>query len=202
MGVERCRSGFTGCYGKSTGGRLARALLASAAIALFIASDPAAAQTPPPTPDLNQWGLGLIGAPAAWAAGFSGAGATVAVADTGIDVTHPALAPKIDFLQSRNFRLPSPDAPYVQGQIGELDANGHGTHVAGIVAAASVAPGFAPGVAYDARLAVLRVLKGFDDLDEFPNGASAAALSYFATLPNNVLIYNASYGPDLRRQAT
>jgi autotransporter-associated beta strand protein len=193
MGVERCRRDLKG---KSTGGRLARALLASAAIALFIASDPAAAQTPPPTPDTRQWGLELIGAPAAWAAGFSGAGATVAVADTGIDVTHPALAPKIDFLQSRNFRLPSPDAPYVQGQIGELDANGHGTHVAGIVAAAGTSQ--APGVAYDARLAVLRVLKGFDDLDEFPNGASAAALSYFATLPNNVRIYNASYGPDIQ----
>ena len=37
----------------------------------------------------------LIGAPAAWAAGYAGAGWTVAVLDTGIDKTHPFLAGKV-----------------------------------------------------------------------------------------------------------
>ena len=37
----------------------------------------------------------LIGGPAAWAAGYTGAGWTVAVLDTGIDKTHPFLAGKV-----------------------------------------------------------------------------------------------------------
>jgi hypothetical protein len=42
---------------------------------------PLAAHAQIPTPNANQYGLGLIGAPAAWALGYSGAGITVAVSD-------------------------------------------------------------------------------------------------------------------------
>ncbi|WP_406021399.1 hypothetical protein OH802_20130 [Nocardioides sp. NBC_00850] len=41
-----------------------------------------------------------IGAPEAWAAGFEGKGATVAVLDTGIDATHPDVADQVDEAQS------------------------------------------------------------------------------------------------------
>src|SRR3954451_14183476 len=39
----------------------------------------------------DQWGLGLIKAPQAWARGARGSGATIAVVDTGADLAHPDL---------------------------------------------------------------------------------------------------------------
>jgi subtilisin family serine protease len=63
-----------------------------------------------------------IGAPAAWAAGYTGAGVRVAVIDTGVDQTHPDLAGRE--IAEANFA----DAPDNE------DHFGHGTHVASIVA--------------------------------------------------------------------
>ncbi len=63
-----------------------------------------------------------IGAPAAWEAGYTGDGVTVAVLDTGVDQTHPDLDDRE--IAERNF-TESPD---------NVDRYGHGTHVASIVA--------------------------------------------------------------------
>jgi len=63
-----------------------------------------------------------IGAPAAWAAGYTGAGVTVAVIDTGVDQTHPDLADRE--IAEANF----------SGTDDNVDHFGHGTHVASIVA--------------------------------------------------------------------
>ncbi|TDV55434.1 S8 family serine peptidase [Actinophytocola oryzae] len=63
-----------------------------------------------------------IGAPAAWAAGYTGAGVKVAVIDTGVDQTHPDLANQQ--LAEANF----------SGTPDNADHYGHGTHVASIVA--------------------------------------------------------------------
>ena len=74
-----------------------RALLSSAAMAvgrLLVASSVWAQNVPTPSP--LQYGPALIGAPTAWAMGFNGAGVTIAVGDTGIDIAHPAFAGKID----------------------------------------------------------------------------------------------------------
>jgi len=73
-----------------------------------------------------QWYLPLIGADAAWDAGYTGAGARVAVVDTGIAYNHPDLAYNIDFPAGATFVPGTPDF---------YDDHGHGTHVAGIVAA-------------------------------------------------------------------
>src|SRR5688500_18069157 len=43
----------------------------------------------------RQWGLTQINAPAAWQRGATGAGVTIAVADTGVDLNHPDLAAKL-----------------------------------------------------------------------------------------------------------
>ncbi|MFT3842147.1 MAG: S8 family serine peptidase [Myxococcaceae bacterium] len=81
--------------------------------------------------------LPLIGQPTAAANGFTGAGTTVAVLDTGLDYTLS------DFGHCTAPGTPSGcRVPYVHDfapDDGVLDANGHGTNVAAIVA--GVAPG-------------------------------------------------------------
>ena len=43
----------------------------------------------------SQWGLDQIKVRAAWQRGLRGQGVTVAVVDTGVDTTHPDLAPNL-----------------------------------------------------------------------------------------------------------
>ncbi|WP_405058604.1 S8 family serine peptidase [Kribbella sp. NBC_01505] len=81
-----------------------------------------------------------IGAPAAWAAGYTGKGVAVAVLDSGIDATHADLAAQI--AGAKNFTTETPD-----------DLVGHGTHVASTIAGTAAASnGKYKGVAPDARL--------------------------------------------------
>ncbi|AIR98248.1 S8 family serine peptidase [Streptomyces glaucescens] len=88
-----------------------------------------------------------IGTPAAWQAGLTGEGVTVAVLDSGVDASHPDLAGRIT--ASRSF---------VEGE--EIaDRNGHGTHVASTVGGSGAASGGTErGVAPGADLAVGKVL--------------------------------------------
>ncbi|MFF3559374.1 S8 family serine peptidase [Streptomyces sp. NPDC002574] len=88
-----------------------------------------------------------VGAPAAWAAGGTGAGVRVAVLDSGVDATHPDLVDRL--VASRSF---------VPGD-GVLDRNGHGTHTASTVAGTGAASdGKERGVAPGAELIVGKVL--------------------------------------------
>ncbi|MFD2182131.1 autotransporter domain-containing protein [Rhodoplanes azumiensis] len=140
----------------------------------------------------NQWGLGLIHAADAFARGYSGAGVTVAVADTGFTSVVPGFGAKID-PRSMNFVLPAAGAPYNSADTSDLGS--HGTHVAGIIAAPydPANSGSMYGVAYSANLVVLRML---GTASEDVGHPSVLALDYFTSL-SNVTIYNASYGPNL-----
>ncbi|WP_155368969.1 S8 family serine peptidase [Catellatospora vulcania] len=92
----------------------------------------------------------LIGAPEAWAAGYTGKGSKVAVLDTGVDVTHPDLAGVIDGTAS-----------FVPGESATDDVNGHGTHVVStIVGTGAASSGDYKGVAPDADMIVGKVLGG------------------------------------------
>src|SRR5690606_39309916 len=86
----------------------------------------------------------LVGAPGVWdpphgGAGSTGAGVTVAVLDTGIDYTHPDLGggfgPGHKVVGGYDVVNDDPDP---------MDDHGHGTHVAGIVAAGGQLRGVAP----------------------------------------------------------
>ena len=124
------------------------------------AAAPAAGPAAEPLAPL-QWDMAMIGATAAGAhQRATGAGVEVGIIDTGIDGTHPDLAPNFDAVRSRNFTVDMPaldgpcEVPTCVDPAG-ADDRGHGTHVAGTVAAARNGFGIA-GVAPDARLVNLR----------------------------------------------
>jgi len=88
--------------------------------------------------------LDKINAQSAYTRGFTGKNSLIAIIDSGIDVNHKEFKDKILFIE--NF---SAGKNY-------LDKIGHGTHVAGIAAAAKNGVGI-QGVAYDAKLAIAKV---------------------------------------------
>ena len=119
-----------------------------------------------------------IDAPEAWTV-TRGAGVTVAVVDSGADPGHPDLSARL---------LPGLD--WVDGDTDPDDLEGHGTHVAGTVAAADDGTGVV-GVAPQAAVLPLRVL------DADGNGWSsdvAAAFDYAGD--QGVRVVNASLGAD------
>jgi subtilisin family serine protease len=121
-----------------------------------------------------------IGAPAAWAAGFTGAGMTAAVLDSGIDRDHPDFAGRL--VEVRNF-TEAPDGN---------DTYGHGTHVASIVAGSGAASGGTyRGVAPDARLLVGKVCPA----NTCPESAILAGMNWASRQGADVV--NLSFGgPD------
>lgn len=100
----------------------------------------------------EQWGLRAVQAPEAWHEGGSTEQVTVAVLDTGVDYTHPDLANRVDVQNGYN---------YIDGNFDVMDDDGHGTHVAGIIAAELNSIGIA-GVSGDANVKILP-LKVLDD---------------------------------------
>ena len=113
-----------------------------------------------PLADL-QWDMAAIGATpdGAWRKA-TGKGVTVGVIDTGIDASHPDLAKNFSAPLSRNFTMdiPSIDGPCEVATCidpANVDDGGHGTHVAGTIAAARNGIGIA-GVAPDATLVNVR----------------------------------------------
>jgi subtilisin family serine protease len=108
-----------------------------------------------------QWDMQQIGATRdAAQQRATGKGVTVGVIDTGVDASHPDIAPNFSWSLSRNF---THDRPEIDGPcdtntcidpIG-TDDGGHGTHVAGIIGAARNGIGIA-GVAPDATIVEIR----------------------------------------------
>ena len=101
-----------------------------------------------------QWDMDAIRAGAAHARTKGDKRVIVAVLDTGVDGTHPELAAAYDKDLSRNFVVDYPGAdgpcevPTCVDPV-EVDEEGHGTHVAGTIAAADDGRGIdgvAPGV--------------------------------------------------------
>lgn len=101
-----------------------------------------------------QWALPKIGIPQAWNIGSQGSKELlVAVVDSGVDYQHPDLKGQI--VNGKDFMAENPTGPNGEGSPDvvdddPLDQMGHGTHVAGIIAAlpnnATGIAGIAPGV--------------------------------------------------------
>ncbi len=143
------------------------------------------------------YGPGTIGADSAYAKGATGAGAVVAVIDTGIDPAHSELDANI-----------SPDSIDIVRGNPIADEDGHGTHVAGIIAAEK--NGIANhGVAYDATILAIRadtriidpvICGGPGACSVFLDADITAALDYAALRSADVI--NMSLGGPLPLNAT
>lgn len=92
-------------------------------------------RTVDPLQSVESWGIYKIDAPGAWSMGYTGEGIRIAILDTGVDITHPALEGKM-------FTI-DPNDPHYPGGWMEFDdygnpvlsephdTHGHGTHVSG-----------------------------------------------------------------------
>jgi thermitase len=144
--------------------RLLRWLVAGLlAIALVPATAAAASNDPLRS---HQWGLDMIHADEAHAV-TTGAGAVVAVVDTGIDAAHTDLQGRV---------LPGYD--FVTGDATPQDGNGHGTHVSGIIAADANNGVGVDSVAPGAKILPVRVL---DDSGQGSSTAVAAGVDWATT---------------------
>jgi subtilisin family serine protease len=152
------------------------------------------------------WGLQEIQSGTAWDSTI-GQGIVVAVVDTGVDFTHPDLAGNIwtnaaeiagngidddgngfvddtigwDFVGA-SYQNPTPDN-------NPVDVHGHGTHVAGIIAAAGNNGLGVVGVAWGARIMAVR---GLDNNGIGTDAELANAVTYAAN--NGADVINNSYG--------
>ena len=116
-----------------------------------------------------QWGLVKVEAPYAWAVS-TGEGLLVAIVDTGIDPDHPDLRDKLWVnLPELNGESGADDDgngkvddiygwDFVAGDNEPRDANGHGTHVAGIAGAMTDNGLGVAGMGWNAILIPIRVL--------------------------------------------
>jgi len=120
---------------------------------------PAPPETPPVVPVdpltfvtdefQSSYALGLIGAHNYYAEKqTSGQGVKVAVVDSGVDITHADLIDNIDVENSFSYRT---------GDNNVQDLNGHGTHVAGIIAGMKNDTGI-QGLAYNSQIVAYEFL--------------------------------------------
>jgi thermitase len=136
--------------------------------------------TPDDSDYYQQWGLTTIQAQAAWEITTGDAGVKVAVLDTGIDQDNEDLAAKI--VANQNFS----SSPSVD------DLYGHGTHVAGIVAAICNNGIGVAGVGYNSSLMNVKV---FDDSGNGLDSWAADGIIWAAD--NGAQVINLSMGgPD------
>lgn len=101
-----------------------------------------------PAPTTEPWPLRRLNPAPVWPL-TQGDGVTVAVIDSGVSDTHPALRSAVR--RGRDFGLPQ--------QSGQCDEVGHGTLVAGIIAGRSRDGSAFTGIAPEARILPVRVLR-------------------------------------------
>ena len=98
------------------------------------------------------WSIEHINAQKMWQCGYMGDEAVVAVLDTGCSVQHPYITHSI--VCGMNFT-----SDYGGNESNYADNNGHGSHVCGIISARYNRKNGMSGVAPNAKLLVLKVLK-------------------------------------------
>jgi thermitase len=126
------------------------------------------------------WWLQRVSAPQAWDITTGSETVIVAVIDSGVSPTHPDLVGRL---------VPGYNA--VDGSNNTADISGHGTHVAGIIAAQGTNAVGTAGVAMDVRIMPIRVV---DDAGEIRVANEIDAI-YWA-VDNGAQVINLSLGSD------
>jgi len=155
------------------------------------ATTDAAVTTATPVADADtfsplQWDMRQIDVPAAHAITGGSPSVVVGDIDTGLDFTHPDLAPNYDAANSTNCITGAP-LPLLPGN----DGNGHGTHTAGTIAAAANGIGIV-GVAPNVRIAGIKA--GTDDGGFFFPEAVVCAFMWAGN--HHINVTNNSYFAD------
>ena len=180
-----------------------------------------------PSTTTQQWHLGKIMAPRAWdviTAPKTQADANstaVAIVDTGVDYTHPDLAPnmwtntgetgggketngidddgngKVDDHRGWDFIGQSTVKTTIQPDNDPMDDSGHGTHVAGIIGGVGNNSLGITGVCWGVKLLPLRIIKKFGSATYGTYSAAIGALDYIRQLNSpvrRVAVANHSWG--------
>ncbi len=138
----------------------------------------------------DQWNLKKIKMSEAWEIASSAAEVKVAVIDTGVDYTHPEFG-GCTLQQVNNNQCPKilPGFDFVNDDYDPNDDFGHGTHVAGIIAATTNNAIGISGIANNAKIIPIKALNsdGYGTL-------SALALGIYDAVGRGAQIINASWG--------
>jgi hypothetical protein len=139
--------------------------------------------------------LDQIHAPEAWSIAPAGAPILIALVDTGVDLTHPDLQGKL----VPGYNVLDPSAP-------PQDDNGHGTNVAGIIAATANNDKGIAGIAWNARIMPIKALEADGTGDEsklsegiryaVDHGAKIIVLSLGLNKYNDDLAQTVAYAED------
>jgi len=174
---------------------LANALLASLAIGAAVSAESAvAAVAQDGSGDplrAQQWGIDQVHAAEAWGTSM-GAGVVVAVVDSGVDLEHPDLAGQLvsgaTFVCASGQLRPCGDGDWQSGNTGGR-GHPHGTHVAGIIAAATDNGIGVAGLAPEARIMPVKVLD-----DEGSGSFEDIALGVRWSVDHGAQVINLSLG--------
>jgi len=105
----------------------------------------------------QQWSFNAVPYVAAWATDATqGSGVTVADVDTGVMANHSDLSGQV--LTGHSFLHSNDGGTPFEGDSGDSDPNGHGTHVSGIIAALSNNSNGVSGAAPGAKILPVQVL--------------------------------------------
>ncbi len=180
---------------------LAAEVPASAIAALE--ADPAIARVFPVDKQYPQLATSVpaLGAPAFWSAGYTGQGESVGVLDTGVRTNHPAFA-GVSIVSQVFLANGGTDPCFADSATSGEDQQGHGTHVAGIVASQGSAgwtnyQGVAKGIGTLYNLKVgykLLVLASCDPVGAESDPRDVLAALDWAVRNTALRIFNYSYG--------
>ncbi len=132
------------------------------------------------------WGVERIGAPQVWTTGNKGTGVKIAILDSGIDYYHEDL--------DANYKG---GYDFCDNDTDPMDDNGHGTHVAGIIAAENNPAENMIGVAPEAHIYAVKVLYQSGDWGGPKGGENELVAGIEWAIKKGMQVINMSLGTDI-----